>query len=505
MSDAKRLLEARAISKSFGANRVLQDVNLAVAPGQLVAVMGENGAGKSTLMKIVAGVYPAGSYGGDVTWDGRPIRFHGPAEAKAAGIGLIQQEIQLVPQLSVAANVWLGQEAREWLNEAEHMDRTREILERLGCPIDPAIPVGRLSLSQQQLVEIAKALSLRPRLLVFDEPTSSLTEREVHHLFGVIRELKAQGTAILYISHKMDEVMQLADAVMVLRDGVTAAAGPIANFTEADLIEKMVGRQVTQRFPSWESRPAETVLTLTDVTFQPAVPGRRNLYGISLDVGKGEVLGLAGIVGAGRTELLEFLFGAIAGPWTGEVSWQNRSYRPSDPAHAMASGMALVTEDRKGSGLILQRSVGDNLTLGHLAAYARAGWIDRKRESGRIAQLIDELLIRTHSADMAVGALSGGNQQKVVVGKWLDRRPTLLLLDEPTRGVDVGAKAEIYTLIRRLAQSGVAIIMASSELPEVLGLSDRVAVMADGTVRGILKRAQATPEAVMELATGGKT
>lgn len=496
------MLEAVAVSKSFPGVQALRDVSLRVAPGEVVAVVGENGAGKSTLMKILAGVQ--GPDVGTLRLDGREVRFADVDAAQRAGIVLIHQELNLAEGLDVAANIFLGREPRFGgplgLISSRIYAEAAEIMKRLGLDCSPRDLVASLSLGQRQLVEIARALSLKSKYLIFDEPTSSLTEREAERLFAVIRQLKSDGVGILYISHRLKEVCALSDRAVVLRDGANAGDLATGEITHQSLIARMVGRELKQFFHREHaaSSSAAPIAQIRDLRWSPS-----QSVGISFDIHPGEVVGLAGLMGAGRTELAETLFG-LRRRITGEVKVAGNTLEVRSATDAVAAGVLLVPEDRRRQGLVIDFSIRDNIGLPSLGVWNRAGFVDTRRENDTAVALREKLNIRTPDVGKTVGLLSGGNQQKVVLGKWLAREPKLLLLDEPTRGVDVGAKSEIYAIVDELARRGVAVLMISSDLEEIIGVSDRVLVMHEQRLAGELTRAELSEQAVMHLATGGK-
>lgn len=504
------LLEIRAAGKRFPGVTALADVTFDVAHGEVHALMGENGAGKSTLMKILSGVYT--DYDGTLFWDGKPLHLQGPRDAQAHGIAIIHQELNLVAELSVAENIFLGREPHTpWgMLDARRMAReARAQTDRLGLDIAPTRPVGRLRVGERQLVEIAKALSLDARLLILDEPTSALSETERAHLFSVVEALKRDGVTMIYISHKLDETFRLADRVSVLRDGRMVGTQAVQDTDEAALIRMMVGRPLSDLFARAEgSRGAGVELEGNQEEEALRVDGLglraagRTLQDISFDLKCGEILGLAGLMGAGRTELLETLFGGHAPRLTqGQVTIRGRAQAvPASPAAALQAGLALVSEDRKEKSLVLGASVAHNITLAALGDFLQAGVIQSGPEGDAVRQSVQDLRIKTHSPDAPVGTLSGGNQQKVVLAKCLLTRPTVLLLDEPTRGIVVGAKAEIYTLIRRLAAGGAGILLASSEMPELLALCDRILVLAGGRITAEFGAHDATQEDILTAA-----
>lgn len=488
-------LEVSGISKSFPGVRALHDVSFSVEPGEVLAVLGENGAGKSTLMKILAGVQRPDS--GTVKLDGREIVIGSVAEGLAHGIALIHQELNLATNLGIGANLFLGREPQRWgwIDETEIARRSRILLDRVGLDLDPATLVGELSIGRQQLVEIAKALATDAKLLIMDEPTSSLSQAEAERLFEVVRELRSSGVSILYISHRLAEVIELADRAVVLRDGEKAGELAAGEISHENIVRLMVGRELSKFYPHQPHEPGEVMLAAEGLR-TPAHP--RNPIDFSLRAG--EIVGLAGLIGAGRTELLETLFG-ITPAAGGKILVGGNEASITDPAAAIAAGLALVPEDRKQQGLILEFAVAENLSLTTIRREQRAGFLNFAAESSLADRMIRELGIRTPSARQVVRFLSGGNQQKVVLGKWLAIRPRVLLLDEPTRGVDIGAKQEIYAIMEHLAREGVAILFVSSELEEIIGMSDRVLVMHEGRITGELARGEAGEESIMRLAT----
>ncbi|HEY2325581.1 MAG TPA: sugar ABC transporter ATP-binding protein [Thermoanaerobaculia bacterium] len=479
------LLEMRGIAKRFPGVLALDRVSFDLHPGEVHALVGENGAGKSTLMNILGGVYPFGTYDGEIAIDGEVQHFHGVRAAENAGIAVVHQELSLVPEFSIAENVFLGREPRRFgvIAFEELYSRAQRFLDELRLDLDPHVPAGELGIGQQHLVEIAKALSRNARILVLDEPTAALTESEAEILFGILGRLREAGVGIVYISHKLDEVFRLADRITVLRDGRGVSTDPTVNLDAAQLISRMVGREVTQ----WGGG-APAAAQSNEVIFEA-----KNVNGITLTVHRGEILGIAGLLGAGRTELLMAIFGAEPSR-SARFFMNGKEVAIRQPSDAIGAGIAFVTEDRKRLGLFLDHSVMVNLTLAAIR--------DLDDEAKAAQAAVDELHIKTPSLEAQVATLSGGNQQKVVLAKWLLTKPKVLLLDEPTRGIDVGAKQEIYAEITRLAAEGMAIILVSSELPEILGLSDRVIVLHEGRVTGTFDRAEATAEAVMACATG---
>jgi ribose transport system ATP-binding protein len=502
------VLRAERISKSFGGIAALVDVGFELRRGEVHALMGENGAGKSTLMKILSGVYTG--YEGTVCVDGRPVSFAGVRDAEDAGIAIIHQELNLVPELSVADNIFLG---REKLIAGLIVDRKASsraaaaLLQRLGIELDPQARVGALRVGEQQLVEIAKALSMSARILIMDEPTSALSPAECQRLFRIIRQLAESGVAIVYISHRIDEVMHLAGRVTVFRDGRHVLTEPMARLDEDAIISAMVGRNLLASSQEERHSGGKIVLSVENLSLsKPDAHGWRMVIdGVGFDLAAGEILGIGGLLGSGRTEILEAIFGSSDGRTGGEIQVDGRPVDIRSPRDARRLGIALVTEDRKTQGLHLQASITDNVALPLVGSLARFGFRSLAGEQGLARQAVKALGIRCQDIDQPAGTLSGGNQQKVVIGKWLATRPRVLLLDEPTRGIDVGAKREIYDLIFKLARDGLAIAVISSELPELLHLSDRILVMADGRQTGILSRDAVSEEAIMRLAAPRRT
>ncbi len=489
------LLEARGLVQSFPGVRALKGVGLTLGRGEVLAVIGENGAGKSTLMKILAGVQRPDA--GEVLLDGKPVEIRSVQDALRHGIALIHQELNLAENLDVAANIFLGREyLRHGLIDTPRLRReSRRFLEAVGLDVDPATRVGTLSIGHQQLVEIAKALSVSARVLIMDEPTSSLSTHEAENLFKVIHDLRARGVSVLYISHRLGEVKELADRVTVLRDGENAGELARDEIHHAAMVKLMVGRDLSRFYPHEPHVAGEVVLEVEGIrtTTYPR-------HELGFRVRAGEIVGLAGLVGAGRTELLETLFG-VRPALGGSMRVCGREIVPQTPREAIDAGLALVPEDRKKQGVILEMAVRDNVSLASLRRDQRRGFLNRARECQLGAEMIRDLRIKTPNDRQRVQFLSGGNQQKVVLGKWLALRPRILLLDEPTRGIDVGAKEEIYRLMEKLARGGVALLFASSEMEEILGMSDRTLVMHEGRITGELSRGELSEEAVMNLAT----
>jgi len=498
-------VEMRHVSKSFGGARALRDVSFTARGGEVHALCGENGAGKSTLMKILAGAIT--EYEGEIRLGGRPVRFLGPRGAEDAGIRIIYQELNLVPQLTVAGNIFLGREQTwggrlGWLNNRAMEARARRLFNRLGATIAPHTKVRDLRIGDQQMVEIAKALAFDAAIVIMDEPTSALSDSEVARLFRVIADLRKAGTTVVYISHKMNEVFTLADQVTVLRDGQFVATAARRETSPDQVVRWMVGRDIAALNYVPHPIAEQALLEVEHLSLpSPRGSGRPSLRDLTFSVRAGEVLGVAGLLGAGRTELLETIFGAGPSRPAGTIRLAGRQVRFTHPDEAIKAGIAMVTEDRKTLGLFDRMTVAGNITIRRLPELTLGPLVDPRAENRAVAWSIKELAIKTPGGDVPVTSLSGGDQQKCKLARWLLIEPKVLLLDEPTRGIDVGAKAEIYQLIRRLASQGRAIIMTSSELPELLAVSDRIIVLCEGRITAEIPRAQATEEAIMHAAT----
>lgn len=482
------------VSMEFPGVKALEDVSFAVSPGTIHALMGENGAGKSTLLKILSGAYQPSS--GNLSLGGTPCRFADTSAALAAGVAVIYQELHLVPEMSVAENIFLGHLPHRAgiVRRPELLAATRRQLELIGESIDPDTPVGRLPLAQRQMVEIAKALTRGARIIAFDEPTSSLSDREVRRLFAIIRDLKARGCAILYVSHRMEEIFSLCDRITILRDGRHVETTALASITRARVVQRMVGRELADIY-HYAPRPHRGPGLAVENLSGPGLAGP-----LSFSAAAGEIFGFFGLVGAGRTELLRLLFG-LAAPHGGTVSVHGAPVAIASPRDAVAAGLVLCPEDRKQEGIIPVRSVLENINLSTRRRRATGGvLIDETWEQANARRQIDTLRIRTPSPRQLIRHLSGGNQQKAILGRWLSEPVKVLLFDEPTRGIDIGAKSEIYSLMQGLAREGACVIVVSSELPEVLGLADRIAVMRQGRLARIVNRADATEEKLLQLA-----
>ncbi len=500
----KTVIEARNISKEFSGNYALTDVSLKIYPGKVNAIVGENGAGKSTLMKILSGVYTG--YQGEVVYNGRTVTFSGTAEAQESGIAIIHQELNLVQNMTVAENIFLGREPLTRLGFTDYgrmHEITRELTQRLHLDVDPATPVFQLRTGQQQLVEIARALHLESSILIMDEPTSSLSENESELLFMIIRKLKEKGVAIIYISHKIEELLHIADNFTALRDGrVTGSMDIGEDIVSDDIIRMMVGRDIISRDKDVRATDSKELLKVTDLVFRN--PKHKPPYlvnNVSFSLNRGEILGVSGLMGAGRSEMLEALFGLHSDYVSGNIFVEGKPVNINSVQDAIRAGMALVPEDRQLQGLIMAMNVAGNTTLVSPEKITSAGFINRKKEMQLCRRFRDKLNIRLSSFDQPVDTLSGGNQQKVLIAKWLACGPKILLLDEPTRGVDIGAKQEIYNIIDELALGGMGIIMVSSELPEILSMSDRILVFSASQLTATLKRDEADEEKIMKAAT----
>jgi ribose transport system ATP-binding protein len=486
------LLRAEGLRKRFPGVLALDGVDLTVRSGEVHVLLGENGAGKSTLIKMLSGAYHPDE--GRVLLDGHPVHIRTAGDAQRLGIATIYQEFNLVPELSVAENLSLGRPPRRFgfVDTKRMHERAVELLARVGVDVDPRTPVSRLGIARMQMVEIAKALGLQARVLIMDEPTAVLTTGEVEKLFSIVRRLREEGVAIIFITHHLEEIAAIGDRVTVLRDGRSVAEVP-ADTPQDELVRLMVGRPIDQQFPRERGQAGEPLLKVTGL-------GRKGVFeDVSFEVRAGEVVGVAGLVGAGRTEVARAIFGADRYD-TGEVTVRGRRPAPGDVHAAMEAGLGLVPEDRKGQGLVLGADIAENLGLVTLREATRAGFVDREGQRRAAAEVAEQLGIRMTGLGQEVRTLSGGNQQKVVIGKWLEADAGVLILDEPTRGIDVGAKVEIYQLINALTASGHAVLMISSDLPEVLGMSDRILVMARGRLVGELSAAEATQDGVMALA-----
>lgn len=491
------ILEAHGIRKIFPGVVALNNVELCVRKGTIHALMGENGAGKSTLMKILIGIYKKD--GGSIEFKGKPLEVKTTKEALEKGISMIHQELSPVPRMTVAENIYLGRETGRLIVDKKKMvDDTKALFEELEIELNPKAYMYQLTVSQKQLVEIAKAISYHSDLIIMDEPTSSITEKEVDHLFKMMRKLKARGVSIIYITHKMDELYKIVDEISVYRDGTYVGSELIGNVTNDKLISMMVGRTVDNMFPKIEAEIGEVVLSVKNVTREGFCKN------VSFDLRKGEILGFAGLVGAGRTEVMEALFG-LCHMTCDEYKIHGKNVSIHSPEQAIKAGLAFLTEDRRATGIFPPLSIRDNMIVTNIDTYLKGGQLDKKKIEKECTQQVNLFSIKTPSLNQKIENLSGGNQQKVLISRWLLKGPDILIIDEPTRGIDVGAKSEIHKVISELAGTGKSVIMISSELPEVLGMSDRVVIMHEGMVAGIIDRNEATQALVMEYATGLKT
>ncbi|WP_419730950.1 xylose ABC transporter ATP-binding protein [Lichenicola sp.] len=483
------LLEMRGITKDFSGVMALDGIDLKVRPGECVGLCGENGAGKSTMMKVLSAVYPYGTWGGTILWDGHELKCGSVRESEAAGIVIIHQELMLIPQLSVAENIFLGREPRSLGGMIDfdrmYVEAAKLLAELRMSHINVVKPVSNYAGGEQQLIEIAKALSKNARLLILDEPTSSLTKSEVSILLRLVKDLKSRGTACVYISHKLEEIEEIADSVTVIRDGRFVGDAPMDSISTGDIIRMMVGRDMNNLFPREAHPIGEVVFEAIGITcLDPDNRFRKRVDNVSFTLRAGEILGVSGLVGAGRTEMVSAIFGAYRGTHSGEVRIDGKPVRIRNPQDAVRHGLCMVPEDRKAHGIVPILGVGYNITLSVLDRFTSGGLIDEAQEFSTIGDAIGRLRIKTASPLLPISSLSGGNQQKAVISKMLEPKPRVLILDEPTRGVDVGAKYEIYKLMFALVREGMSIIMVSSELPEVMGISDRVLVIGEGELRG---------------------
>lgn len=506
MSD-EYVIEMRSIIKDFPGVRALNNVTFKVKKGEIHALCGENGAGKSTLMKILSGVYPYGTYEGDIVVDGEVKRFNNTRDSENAGIAIIYQELTLVKYMTVGENIYLGNEpikngVIDW--NKVYADAAK-LLKELHININPRTKVMNLGVGMQQMVEIAKALSKNAKILILDEPTSALTEAETELLFKILLDLKQRGVTCIYISHKLDEIFHIADTVTVLRDGSTVCTDCVADMTEDKIITAMVGRELTEQFPRVEHTAKDVVMEIRNYTvYDPDIPDKKLIDNVSFEIRRGEILGLAGLMGAGRTELASSIFGGFSARREGEVYINGEKVDIKTPIDAINNGIAYLSEDRKRYGLVLLMDIAENIALPNYGKISRFSVIDNNKKIKYANSYVKELNIKTPSITQKVANLSGGNQQKVVIAKWLMSEPKVLILDEPTRGIDVGAKHEIYNIMNKLVDQGVAIVMISSELPEILGMSDRILVMHEGKFTGEFNHKEADQEIIMRAATGGK-
>lgn len=499
----KKLLDMKNISKTFGNVQALKGVSLDLYAGEVLALMGENGAGKSTLMNILSGSLQPTE--GEIYLNGEKVVVPDPITAKKLGIAKIHQELQIVPELSVAENIFLGRwktSAGPAVDFKAMKDEAKVYLDMLDVHVDPSKKLKDLRIGEQQLVEIAKAISLNSKIIVMDEPTSAISEKEAEKLFTIIRRLRGEGKGIIYITHRMEEIFKIADRLTVMRDGQYIGTVKAAETSKDEIIRMMVGRDMSEQYPKDPTEKGEVALEVKNLTYTPPMGSfRRSLKNISLKVRHGEVLGIAGLAGAGRSEFFECLAGVHHGDTRGEIIIEGRPMTIKTPADAIRAGISFATEDRKGSGLVLQRSIGENMSLPLLKKFSSMFFMKHQEEKKVWQEQMEALRVKAPSYKTLASSLSGGNQQKVVLARWLMTHPKILLLDEPTRGIDVGAKAEIYQLINNLAKQGMAIIVVSSELPEVIGISDRIVTFCEGELTGEFMQEDATQEKLLQSAT----
>lgn len=490
-------IEMRGIDKSFGSNQVLKQAGFTLESGEVHALMGENGAGKSTLMKILTGVYTKDA--GTVLVDGKEVNYKNPQEAEKAGIVFIYQELNVMFDLTVEENLFMGKEIHGKFGICDRkamQKKAREALNTLGVDISPKTVMSELSVGQQQMVEICKALMADAKVIIMDEPTAALTQSETVALFKVIESLRKKGVSMVYISHRMEEIFELCDRITVLRDGSYIGVKNIPETNMNEIVKMMIGREIGERYPSRDVKIGKEVLKVKGLT------RKGTFHDVSFSVRAGEVLGVSGLMGAGRTEIMQAIFGNLSYE-SGSIEIDGKEVKISKPRQAMEQGIGFITEDRKTEGLMLDKSIRENISLCNLGRISKSSVISKEAEKNMVAEAIKDLHIKCFGPYHECNNLSGGNQQKVVLAKWILTNPKILILDEPTRGVDIGAKKEIYSIINKLAAQGVAIIMVSSELPEVLGMSDNIMVVREGEVRGIISYEEANQERVMTLATGG--
>ena len=502
------ILKLLNITKDFPGVKALSDVNMNVKRGEIHALVGENGAGKSTLMKILSGIYPVGDYEGQFEFEGEIQHFNNIKESEKAGVAIIYQELALVKYMTIAENIYLGNEFKKnklAIDWDKTLTSASKLLADVGLDLDPTMPVVQLGIGQQQLVEIAKAISKNASLLILDEPTAALTEAEIDQLFGILRSLQQKGVTCIFISHKLSEVFKIADRVTIIRDGKWISTDEVSQLTEDDIITRMVGRELSERYPRVAHAQGDVVLDVSDWTVRhPEVEGRYLVKDVNFKLHKGEIVGLAGLMGAGRTELAMSLFGCFGKLTSGEMLLDGQKKFFKIPNEAINNGFCYVSEDRKKYGLNLKQDIQDNMAVASLEKISTMGIIDNSAKISQTLKYIKELNIKTPSYEQMVSNLSGGNQQKVVLGKWLLTDPKVLVMDEPTRGIDVGAKFEIYNIMNDLISQGVCVLMISSELPEILGMSDRILVMHNGSITGEMTAEEASQEKIIFHATGGK-
>ncbi|MFZ3590028.1 sugar ABC transporter ATP-binding protein [Bacillus sp. DJP31] len=492
------IVQMRDVSKAFSTIRVLDNVEFELIPGEIHALMGENGAGKSTLMKILTGIHERDS--GTIYVKGKEVYFKETKDAEEVGIAVIHQELNIIPYLTVMENMFLGKELTTGrfgiLRTKEMRTKTKEALNRLGINLDPDSEAGQLSVGQQQMIEIARALSTNAEVLIMDEPTAALTDREIESLFKVVMNLRKDGVGVVYISHRMEEIFQICDRVSVLRDGSYIGTKKIKDTSFDEIVKMMVGRELGERFPKRTASIGQERIRIENYS------KKGSFNNIDFSVRQGEILGVAGLMGAGRTEIMEVIFGYRKSQ-SGEVYIDGEKVNIRNPYDAIKAGIGFVTEDRKTEGLVMGLSIRENISIPNLSQVSTKSIVSTEKEHKFVDELIKQFHIKTANREQEVGSLSGGNQQKVVIGKWLGIQPKILILDEPTRGVDVGAKKEIYSIMNQLTEKGVSIIMVSSELPEILGMSDRILVIHEGSIGALFERGESNQEIIMRAATGG--
>ncbi len=500
------ILETRALTKRYPGVLALDDVNFGLLEAEVHALCGENGAGKSTLIKVLGGVLGQSTYDGELLVRGAPALFGSIRDAEAAGVAVIHQELALVDEMTVAENLFLGNEPSHFgfINHGRMFDDALGLLARVSLDVDPSAKLRDLGVGQKQLVEIARALAKNARILILDEPTSALTDREVATLLSILKELRTSGVSLIYISHKLDEVFELADRITVLRDGKTVFCSPKADTDESSIVEHMVGRRVDELFPARDSHPGPVLLAVDGLFVAPSKGAPARLSDISFELRGGEVLGIGGLMGAGRSELLMHLFGCYGERLAGSVRFLGEPMTVNDPTRNVSAGLVLVTEDRKRYGLSLDATVGFNLSLSALPELCTGGFIDADAEHAKNREMVKSLSVKAASLEVKVGTLSGGNQQKVVLGRALMTSPKVVMLDEPTRGIDIGAKSEIYALVRALTARGLGVILVSSELPELLGLADRIIMLSEGRMGGVFAAEGATQADLLRSAMARK-
>ncbi len=490
--DNKYVLEMKDISKRFPGVKALDHVHLQVRPGTVHSLMGENGAGKSTLMNCLFGIYSPDE--GEIILDGKSVRFENPAQALANHVSMVHQELNQVPEQNVMENMWLGRYPQKGglIDEKKMFEDTRKIFQDLDIDVDPRAKVGTLPVSQKQMIEIGKAVSYNAKIIVMDEPTSSLTEKEVEHLFRIIKKLVEKKTSVVYISHKMEEILRISDDVTIMRDGKWIDTRPAGELTIDQIIKMMVGREMTERYPRRDTKPGDVLLEVKNLS--SASPA---FTGVNFELHKGEILGIAGLVGSKRTEVLETLFG-IRRKGEGQIIVEGREVQNRSPREAIANGFAMLTEERRKDGIFAGLSVGFNMSIDNLSSYRKNGLLNERKIKADVDKMIRTMNIKTPSSKQQMGNLSGGNQQKVILARWLLTEPEILLLDEPTRGIDVGAKYEIYQLVNKLVAEGRGILIVSSEMPELFGVCDRILVMSNGRQSGIFNPAEINQETIMQ-------